>query len=140
MFKKLILPVFLAACFSLSAAPAPDFTITDSDGNTRQLYADFVNQGKIVVLEIFFINCPPCVTHAPHWQTLYTNMKAQYPGQVEFLMLSNKNADNNAAVAQYKISKGLTMPAAGSNGGSLAAVQPYESGQFGPFMVRRLLW
>ena len=133
MFKKLILPVFLAACFSLSAAPAPDFTITDSDGNTRQLYADFVNQGKIVVLEIFFINCPPCVTHAPHWQTLYTNMKAQYPGQVEFLMLSNKNADNNAAVAQYKISKGLTMPAAGSNGGSLAAVQPYESGQFGPF-------
>lgn len=133
MLKNLLFPAFLAAASCLWAAPAPDFTITDSDGNTRQLYADFVNQGKVVVLEIFFINCPPCNTHAPHWQNLYTNMKAQYGPQVEFLMLSNKSADNNAAVAQYKISKGLTMPAAGSNGSSLTAVQPYESGQFGTF-------
>ncbi|MCK6692775.1 MAG: hypothetical protein L6Q97_11810, partial [Thermoanaerobaculia bacterium] len=95
--------------------------------------ADFVSQGKVLVLEIFFINCPPCNTHAPHWQNLYTTIKGQYGNQVEFLMLSNKSADNNAAVAQYKISKGLTMSAAGSNGGSLAAVQPYENGQFGTF-------
>lgn len=133
MLKYLVVPAFLAAVCTLNAAPAPDFTITDSDGNTRQLYADFVNQGKVVVLEIFFISCPPCATHAPHWQTLYTNMKAQYGSQVEFIMLSNKSGDTNAAVAQYKTSKGLTMPAAGSNGGSLTAVQPYESGQFEPF-------
>lgn len=133
MLKKLLFPAFLTASSCLLAAPAPDFTITDSDGNTRQLYADFVHQGKVVVLEVFFINCPPCNTHAPHWQNLYTAMKAQHGSQVEFLMLSNKSADNNAAVAQYKTSKGLTMPAAGSNGGSLAAVQPYENGQFGTF-------
>ena len=133
MLKNLLLPAFLAAGSCLLATPAPDFTFTDSDGNTRQLYADFVNQGKVVVLEIFFINCPPCNTHAPHWQNLYTAMKAQYGSQVEFLMLSNKSADNNAAVAQYKTTKGLTMPATGSNGGSLTAVQPYENGQFGTF-------
>ncbi|MBK6932244.1 MAG: hypothetical protein IPH12_15830 [Saprospirales bacterium] len=48
-------------------------------------------------------------------------------------MLSDKSADNNAVVAQYKAGKGLTMPAAGSDGGSLAAVQPYKNSQFGPF-------
>ncbi len=133
MLKNLLFPAFLAAASGLPAAPAPDFTVTDSDGNMRHLYADFVNQGKVVVLEVFFINCPPCNTHAPHWQNLYTSMKGLYGSQVEFLMLSNKSADNNAAVAQYKTSKGLTMPAAGSNGGSLAAVQPYENGQFGTF-------
>lgn len=133
MHKFLFFPAFLAAGLNLFAAPAPDFTITDSDGNVRQLYADYVNQGKVVVLDIFFINCPPCNTHAPHWQNLYTGIKAQYPGQVEFLMLSDKSADNNAAVAQYKTAKGLTMPAAGSNGGSLTAVQPYKNNQFGTF-------
>lgn len=133
MRKILFFPAFLAVGLRLFAAPAPDFTITDSDGNVRQLYADYVNQGKVVVLDIFFINCPPCNTHAPYWQSLYTNIKAQYPGQVEFLMLSDKSADNNAAVAQYKTTKGLTMPAAGSNGGSLTAVQPYKNNQFGTF-------
>ena len=133
MFKNLLMPAFLAAGLSLSATPAPDFTITDSDGQVRQLYADFVNQGKVVVLEVFFVSCPPCATHAPYWQSLYGSMKTKYPGKVEFIMLSDKSADNNAAVAQYKISKGLTMLAAGSNGGSLNAVQPYKSGQFGPF-------
>ena len=133
MLKKLLFFAFLAANSHLFAAPAPDFTITDSDGNVRHLYSDYINQGKVVVLEIFFINCPPCNTHAPYWKALYDSIKIQHPGQVEFIMLSDKSADNNAAVAQYKLSKSLSMPAAGSNGGSLDAVQPYKSGLFGPF-------
>lgn len=133
MYNKLFPLVFLLSGFGLFAAPAPDFTITDSNGNIHHLYDDYINKGKVVVLEIFFVNCPPCATHAPFWQSLYNDLSAQYPGQVEFIMLSDKSADNNTAVAQYKNSKGLTMPAAGSNGGSLTAVQPYESGQFGPF-------
>ncbi len=133
MLKKLLFFAFFAANSHLFAAPAPDFTITDSDGNVRHLYSDYINQGKVVVLEIFFINCPPCNTHAPYWKALYDSIKVQYPGQVEFILLSDKSADNNAAVAQYKVSKSLSMPAAGSNGGSLDAVQPYKSGLFGPF-------
>lgn len=134
MFKNtFLLAFFLAWTTILSAVQAPDFTITDSDGKTLNLYSDFVNQGKVVVLEIFFTTCPPCATYAPHWQSLYSNVKSQYPGKVEFIMLSDKSADNNAAVAQYKTSKSLTMVGAGSDGGSLSAVQPYKSGQFGPF-------
>ena len=134
MFKNtLFISVFLALSSQLLAFQAPDFTITDSGGKTRKLYADFVNQGKVVVLEVFFTTCPPCATYAPHWQSLYETVKNQYPGKVEFIMLSDKSADTNVAVAQYKTSKGLTMVAAGSDGGSLSAVQPYKSGQFGPF-------
>lgn len=117
----------------LSAAPAPDFTVTTSDGVVRKLYQDYVNQQKLVVLEIFFTTCPPCTAHAPHLQTLYQNMTAVYPGQVEFMLLSDKNADTDPVVNAYLSSKGLTMPAAGASGGSLAAVQPYKSGTFGLF-------
>lgn len=48
-------------------------------------------------------------------------------------MLSDKSADVNTLVSQYKIDKNLAMPGVGSQGGSLEAVQPYKSGQFGPF-------
>lgn len=118
---------------SLCAAPAPDFTITTSDGVQRKLYADYVNQGKALVIEIFFIACPPCNSHAPHFQNLYTQMKAQYPGQVEFLLLSRLTTDNNAAVSQYLASKNMTMPGAGGDGGGYQAVQPYVTNQYGPF-------
>ncbi len=133
MFQKILLPAFLVLSTNLTATQAPDFTVTDSDGNTHNLYADYVNQGKVVVLEIFFTTCPPCATHAPHWQTLYDNVQNQYPGQVEFFMLSDKSADVNTLISQYKLDKNLTMPGVGSQGGSLEAVQPYKSGQFGPY-------
>jgi len=133
MKNNLLLPLALLLQTVLSATPAPDFTVTTSDGQTRQLYQHYVNQQKVLVLEIFFTTCPPCAAHAPHWQTLYQNMQAAHPGKVEFMLLSDKVADTDALVNAYLSSKGLTMPAAGSSGGSLAAVQPYKSGTFGLF-------
>ena len=133
MLKTFIFAALLAASGVLFANPAPDFTITDTDGKVRTLYSDFVLKGKVAVIEVFFTTCPPCASHAPHWQGLYEDMTSEYPGQVEFFMLSDKAGDSNAAVAQYKTDKGLTMIAAGADGGSVDAVQPYKSGQFGPF-------
>lgn len=133
MKNILFFPVVLLLQTALFAAPAPDFTVTTSDGQTRKLYQNYVNQQKLVVLEIFFTTCPPCASHAPHFQTLYQNMLAAHPGKVEFMLLSDKAADTDPVVNAYLASKSLTMPAAGSSGGSIAAVQPYKSGTFGLF-------
>lgn len=127
------LPVAFLLFSTIQAAPAPDFTVTASDGQVRKLYQDYVNQQKVAVLEIFFTTCPPCATHAPYLQALYQSMLAAHPGKVEFMLLSDKSADTNPVVASYLSSKGLTMPAAGADGGSLAAVQPYKNGTFGLF-------
>ena len=48
-------------------------------------------------------------------------------------MLSTLQSDNNTKVAIYKNSKGLTMPGVGNDGGGLAAILPYMTGQFGEF-------
>ncbi len=117
----------------LAATPAPDFTVTTSDNQVRHLYADYVNQQKVLVIELFFTTCPPCATHAPHWKTLYQNALAAHPGKVEFMMISTLASDNNAAVAAYKTTRNLPMPGVGTDGGSAAARQPYTNGQFGPF-------
>ena len=134
MKQLLSLCILALGALTAWAAPAPDFTITTSDGQQRRLYADYVNQKKLVVIEAFFTTCPPCNTHAPHWQALYNEMLAAHPGKVEFLMLSTQNFDKNTNVATYKTNKGLTMPAAGQDGGSITALTPYINGQFGNFL------
>lgn len=116
-----------------ATAQAPDFAVTDSDGKTHHLYADYIQKGKVVVLEVFFVGCPPCAAHAPHYQTLYQQMKSTYGDRVEFFLLSDKAGDTNPHVAQYRTDRALTMPGAGADGGSVAAVQPYKGGQFGFF-------
>ncbi len=132
--KNIVLFIALFTTAEMGATTAPNFTITTSDNQTLQLYQQFISQGKVVVLEAFFTTCPPCNTHAPLVQSLYSQMLAAYPGKVEFILLSTLNSDTNIKVGQYKTAKGLTMPGAGANGGSTAALQPYTSGQFGQFL------
>jgi thiol-disulfide isomerase/thioredoxin len=116
----------------LSAQLAPDFTITDSDGQEHTLYADYLNQGKTVLIEVFFTTCPPCNAFAPHMEPMYMEWgSGQY--DVEFFDLSNKSFDTDALVNAYTANHGHTYPAAGVDGGSLQAVAPYQSGTFGPF-------
>lgn len=131
--KNLSTLLLLILCANGFAQTAPNFTIVTTDAQSRNLYNDYLNQGKIVVIEAFFTTCPPCNTHAPFWQTLYESQLAAHPGQVEFFILSTLQSDNNFKVAQYKTAKNLTMPGAGTDGGGLAALQPYITGQFGEF-------
>lgn len=136
MKKLLLLPLLFLSFFALATTPppaAPDFSVVTSDGLVKQLYADYINQQKLVVIEAFFTTCPPCATHAPLVQSLYTSMQAAHPGKLEFILLSTLTTDTNVKVAQYKTNKGLTMPGVGKDGGSITALQPYLNGQYGPF-------
>jgi hypothetical protein len=132
--KRAIL--FLAFCTgltSLFATPAPDFTITTSDGVVRHLYKDFIDKQKLVVIQSFYTTSLPCIADAPYVQALYLSMQTAHPGQVEFVMLSTQSSDLNSMVAQFRADKGLTMLTAGADGNSVNAMQPYTSGQFGFF-------
>lgn len=135
-FSTLFLSLFLVLSANnglFGQTPAPNFTITTSDGQVKNLYQDYIDQQKLVVINAFFTSCPPCATHAPHFQSLYNSMLIDYQGQVEFLLLSTLLSDSNVKVGQYKTTRGLTMPGAGNDGGSIAALQPYLNGLFGDF-------
>ena len=43
---------------------APDFTATDTHGETHTLY-DYLEDGKIVVLDFFYTTCGPCQFYTP---------------------------------------------------------------------------
>ncbi|GLR16403.1 redoxin domain-containing protein [Portibacter lacus] len=127
-----IIIVFLLASLAAISQEAPNFTITDSDGNELSLYEDLLDSGKIVVIDMFFVSCPICKPYNAPMQALYEEF-GEGKEDVEFLLLTTRTWDDNSDVAAYKIEYGLTYPAAGNDGGGYDATEPYREGEFGTF-------
>lgn len=132
--KASILLPFVCLFFTAQAQPpAPDFTVSSSDGQTHHLYADYLNQGKTVVVKLFFTYCPPCNATAEQVEAFYQSWGGG-EGMVEFIGLSTQNNDSSDDVNQYKALHGQTFPGVGADGGSISAIQPYINGTYGLFL------
>ena len=84
---------------------APDFTVTDAEGNAVKL-SDF--RGKGVVLNFWASWCGPCKMEMPHFQAAYE----QYGEDVHFLMVNMSTAfgDSRADAAAVLEEGGYTFP------------------------------
>ncbi len=124
--------LFLFIGQNVWAQQAPDFTVTDNDGLTYHLYADYLNQGKTMVIEFFFTTCPPCNAIAPYVIPLYESW-GNGAGDVEFMAISILDTDTNQLVADYQAAHGHNFPGIGADGGAQDVIQPYLAGTFGSF-------
>jgi thiol-disulfide isomerase/thioredoxin len=132
--KKLLslLTTSAIAATAMFAQPAPNFTVTDAHGKVHNLYTDYLNKGKTVVLEIFFTTCPPCNSIAPKVQKLYTDWGSGLR-DVQFIELSSWASDNDQNVRAYETTHGITYPGVSPQGGSMQAIVPYVNGTYGVF-------
>lgn len=130
--QTLLLSIVLLTTNYTSAQMAPDFLVTDIEGHEHQLYADYLDQGKTVMIKVFFTTCPPCNSIAPLMEPFYQEWGAG-AYDVEFFEMTDKTFDVNSLVAEYTTNYGSTFPAISMQGGSIAAVQPYKDNQFGPW-------
>lgn len=122
--KRLVL-LLLVLPFILTAAKAPDFTVTDFYNKTHKLYADYLDKDKVVVIKFFFVDCPPCNSIAPLLQPAYSRWGAG-TGRVQFFEITTQY-DNNAYIkSNYSDKYGITFPGIGTDGGSQAVVAPYK--------------
>ncbi len=130
--RTILLGLFLLTASVTQAQLAPDFTVTDIDGQVHHLYADYLNQGKSVMIKIMFTTCPPCNSIAPLMEPFYQEWGAgDY--DVEFFEMTDKNFDTDALMEAYAEEYNETFPAISMQGNSLPTVQPYKSGTFGPW-------
>lgn len=126
-FNTLLLLFFSLGLF---AQDAPDFTVTDTHGVDHTLYEDYLDQGMTVVLDLFYVDCPPCNTLAPLLEPLYQAWGAG-TADVQFISLTREPNDDDATVLAFEELHGTTWPAISADGGGPAALQPYTTGTWG---------
>jgi thiol-disulfide isomerase/thioredoxin len=119
--------VFLIAALSLSAQvaveTAPDFTVKDVDGNQHHLY-DFLDNGKLVVIDFFTTNCGPCQTYASEVSASYEYFGCNY---ADVIYLGINWGSDNELVRQFDSVWGAYYPSvSGLQGGGNAVVDLYQ--------------
>lgn len=84
--------------------PAPDFTVTDKDGNKVSL-SDF--GGKPVVINFWATWCGPCRSEMPAFEELY----AKYGDEVSFVMINVDGTGTQMSdIAPFLQDAGYTFP------------------------------
>jgi hypothetical protein len=106
---------------------ANDFTITTTDGITRNLY-NTLDSGKTVFIDLFYTTCYWCQFYSPIIEEIYQNTGAGQ-GDIEFWGISNNLFDTNNVIDQYKLDYNVTNPCAGPWGGGTTAFSIIVYGQ-----------
>ena len=130
-FSTLFALVLLCS-IPLFAQKAPDFSVTTAEGNPLNLYADYLDKGKTVVIELFFVDCPPCNSFAPFLGQVYEEWESG-AGDVEFISLSVQSWDNDQNVLGFKQKYNHTWPFVSPDGGSLEVIKIYKDGTYGQY-------
>lgn len=97
-----------------------DFTVTDTQGHTHNLYT-YTAQGKYVMLDFFFAACGPCQATQPYFSQLHETYGCN-AGDLVVLSI-NQGVDNDAEVIAYENTYGGSFqhaPAASADGASAA--------------------
>ena len=109
--KQIILSMAMAFSGLLASAQfgtAPDFSVTDIDGNSHQLYADILDQGLIAVVDVSATWCPPCWSlHSSH--ALQELHEAYGPDGTNQLRVIFYEADGNTTMDDLEGNTGATQ-------------------------------
>jgi hypothetical protein len=102
---------------------SPDFTITTTDGVSRNLYT-VLGQGKSVLIDLFYTTCSYCIQYAPIVEQAYVS-SGNGTGNIQFWGISDR--DNNTAVNTYKTQHSVSNPCAGTDGNGAAATTTFTT-------------
>ena len=105
-----IISIFLFH-FTYSQTFAPDFTMTDTQGNTYHLYNE-CDQGKTVVLNFFYTTCPSCQHGVPTldsiWQSYGATGDSVWVWGIEGVI--GPTSATNAELDTFRATYGATYP------------------------------
>ncbi len=112
--------------------PAPNFTVTDTHGNTHTLY-DYLEDGKVVVLDFFYTTCAPCQFYAPQVNLAYEKYGCN---TADVIFMSIDYGDTDSQVLAYDETYEIEFPSiSGLEGGGNNVVSLYNILGFPTFYV-----
>ena len=129
-----ILPavVLLALALSTTAQKAPDFHVTDIDGDQHHLY-DILADSNYVLIDFFYVNCSYCQYYAPHVNQSYHDFGCN--NHNVFVTGIDYN-DDSAAVDQFRQDYNLDYPlVSGIDGGGDSVIAQYNIEAYPTVMI-----
>ncbi len=127
-------PAEKTAAKAVVGSAAPDFTLTDLDGNEHTL-SDYTKDGQIVVLEWFSPTCPFVKKHYRDDTMTMNNLVKDFAGEdVVWLRINSANADrregevafNKKAKSNWEITTPILMDNPGTVGKTYGAKRTPE--------------
>ena len=97
-------PTWAMEEFPSPGSAMPDFSFTDTDGNTLTL-SEVLKEKQVVVISLFASWCIYCDREFPYMQRVYE----KYGDQMELMALSAYPMDTMEIMAQYKADRDLTF-------------------------------
>ncbi len=129
-FLRMIIPLLMLQGVLYSQNTMHDASFRDTDGLLHRLYADYLDENKVVVVKFFFTTCPPCISNAPSWQQKFL----QHGGgsqEVQFFNVTTITSDSDTKVAAFETTYGQTMPGISHDGGAGNITNPFKNGTYG---------
>lgn len=114
---------------------ATDFTVTDTHGNSHNLYS-ILASGKYVCLDFFFTTCGPCQATCPYYKQTFTNYGCNTQ-DVYFMSIDmgNTNAEVDAYEVTYLGGSSGYPAISGTEGGGNAVVTDYGITAFPTYIL-----
>jgi hypothetical protein len=109
--KKLILIVsvfILLGSKTYSQTTAQDFTRTDCDGRTWNLFTE-LDKGGIMLLQFDMMNCIYCTTAALNTDQIFKDYKVSNPGKLQMISLGYTNATLCSQMQAWKTQYSFTF-------------------------------
>lgn len=113
---------------------APNFTLTDLDGNVHQK-SDYA--GKYLLIDMFFTTCGPCQSVSPIINQFYVKYGCN---QFDIQVLAVETTTTDAATHAYEASYGgdqahLTTTCSGTEGGGTTFQSAYDAQAFPTIII-----
>lgn len=112
MTKRLTTLLTLLHSF-IMAQIAPNLSVTDLNGESHEVY-EYLDQGKTVILDFFYVNCTHCEDGAPYLDEFWQNYGPFGTDELQVLSLEVGNATNESVI-ETASSWGINNPVANLN-------------------------
>ena len=104
--KKIILSFIALTFVTVANAQAPDFTATDCNSVSHNLYTE-LNAGKVVVIA-WVMPCASCIAPTLSAQTQVQTFQSSYPGKVIFYLSDDVANTNCATLSSWASTNGIS--------------------------------